>query len=812
MGRIDELLNKKGEVIYLDGATGTELAAAGMPGGVCPEAWVMEHEEVFVDLQKKYISAGSDILYTMTFSCNEIKLSDHGMADRQEEMIHSLVALSKRAIKESDVDRKVLVFGDISMTGKQLKPVGELDTDELINVYSRTVKYMLDAGVDGFAIETMVSLAEARAALIAVKEACDLPVIVTLTYEDDGRTLFGTSPETAMAVLQAMGADAVGFNCSSGPAEMTELIKSALKIAKVPVVVKPNAGIPRLVNGKTIYDLDEKGFGEAMKEIRRLGVSILGGCCGTTPEHIKELVNSTKDMPADKSPEKEAPCTILTTERNVLRIEKNGRFMIIGERINPTGKNDLKEALKTKNIEFVTDMAVSQVSLGAKLLDVNLGMNGIDEKEIMCEVTDKLTLAVDVPLSIDSSDVDVIEAALRRYPGRALINSVSLEPGKAEALLPVAKKYGACVILLPLSESGLPKDIAEKHKNVDKLISLAKEAGLSEEDLVVDGLVATVGANKKAALEVMETIKYCKEQKNVLTVCGLSNISFGLPERSFVNTAFLTMAICTGLNLAISNPSQTLLVNAALASDLLLNKPEADESYINGVKPVQSEAVQVQAPSDFMADMGDISELTEAVIKGRSSRIEKLVNDMLDGGAEPGSIIDEQLIPAINKVGELFEKKIYFLPQLISSAESMSVAMDILEPLIANDKSREQLETVVMATVKGDVHDIGKNLVVMMLKNYGYEVIDLGKDVETEIIIQTAKEKNAAIIGLSALMTTTMTEMAEVVKQKNAAGLQAKVIVGGACVTDDYAKEIGADGYSEDAAEAVKVVNALLGH
>ncbi|MCR4606041.1 MAG: homocysteine S-methyltransferase family protein [Eubacterium sp.] len=810
-GKIGELLGKNDRIVYLDGATGTELSALGMPGGVCPESWVLENEDVFVGLQKRYIEAGSDILYTMTFSCNEIKLADHGLQDKQEEMVHKLVGLSRRAIDEARPDRKVLVFGDISMTGKQIKPVGELEFEELVDVYSKTVGYMVDAGVDGFAIETMVSLAEARAALIAVKENSDLPVLVTLTFENDGRSLFGSSPAAAVSVLQAMGADAVGMNCSFGPEEMKPLIRETLEYAEVPVVVKPNAGLPKLVEGKTVYSLDALNFGIQMKEIAELGVGIIGGCCGTTPDHIKELVNATKELPAGGFEKRKKKNGILSTERNVLEIDRDGAFMIIGERINPTGKNDLKEALKNENLEFVADMAVSQVEAGAKILDVNLGMSGIDEKDLMCKVVDELTLNVDVPLSIDSSDPDVIEAALRRYPGRALINSISLEPGKSEKLLPIAKKYGAMVILLPIGESGLPKDMTEKHKNADELIELSKKVGLREEDLVVDGLVATVGANKNAAIEVLETIRYIREEKNCYTVCGLSNISFGLPERAFVNTAFLTMAISRGLNMAISNPSQTLLTNAALASDLLLNKPGADENYINGVRAIQSQAVTVTKTSDITSDMGDISELTEAVIKGRSARIVGLVDDELQHGNAPGSIIDEQLIPAINKVGELFEKKIFFLPQLIASAESMAAAMNHLEPMIANDASRQKLESVVMATVKGDVHDIGKNLVVMMLKNYGYNVTDLGKDVETELIIRTAKEKNARIIGLSALMTTTMTEMAEVVKARNAAGLDAKIIVGGACVTEEYAGEIGADGYSDDAAEAVRVVNRLLG-
>ena len=807
-------------VVYLDGATGTNLQACGMPTGVCPESWVLENEDIFVGLQKKYIAAGSDALYSMTFSCNRVKLAEYGLEDSQEQMIRDLVSLSRKAIEESGTTREIAVLGDISMTGKQLAPVGEMTFDELFDIYKETAQCMVKAGVDGFAIETMMSLSEARAALLAVKEVSDLPAMVTLTYESDGRTLFGTEPGTAVSVLQAMGADAVGLNCSTGPDEMLKLVERTLEFAKVPVIVKPNAGMPKLVEGRTTYDLGAEEFATQMKVLADAGATVLGGCCGTTDEHIDLLVKATKDSvitPSDIAKDKK----VLTTERNLLEIDTSGVFSIVGERINPTGKKALQESLRAGDTEPVMDMAVAQVEAGAKVLDVNLGMNGIDEKEMMCRVVEELTLAVDVPLCIDSSDPEVIEAALRIYPGRALINSISLEPGKAEKLLPVAKKYGAMFILLPLTEEGLPKNMEEKHASIDKLMGEAAKYGLGKNDIIVDGLVATVGANKRAAIEVMETVRHCRDDLGCATICGLSNISFGLPERVFVNSAFLTMAIANGLTMAIANPSQTLLTNAAYAADLLLAKEGADEAYISGVKGIETFAPATadgkndthSKRSDNPIDGADgLSELATAVMKGKSEHVTELVDNLIKEGNKPGDIIDEHLIPAITKVGDLYEKKIYFLPQLISSAESMSKAVEYIEPMLAASGDRESLETVVVATVKGDVHDIGKNLVVLMLKNYGYDVIDLGKDVETELIIETAKEKNAAIIGLSALMTTTMTEMAEVVKARNEAGIKAKIIIGGACVTGDYAKEIGADGYSEDAQEAVKLVNKMLGH
>ena len=617
--------------------------------------------------------------------------------------------------------------------------------------------------------------------------------------------MYGTSPETALVVLQSMGADAIGINCSTGPDKMVDAVKVMAEYACVPLVVKPNAGLPFLQDGVTCYDMDAESFSEAMMPLVDVGATVLGGCCGTTPEHIQKLVSRLKEKKAREISERKS-IRALTTERNITPISLDGRFRIVGERINPTGKKALQEKLRAGDLSLVMDMAEEQEKLGASILDVNMGMNGIDEKEMMLRAVNELTMTVDLPLSIDSSYVDVVESALRIYPGRALINSISLEPEKFEKLIPIAKKYGAMFILLPLSDAGLPKDLDEKKTIIHTILDEAKRHGMAEEDIVVDGLVATIGANKNAALEVLETIRYCKNDLGVATICGLSNISFGLPERVFVNTAFLTLAIGQGLTMAIANPSQTLLVNAALASDLLLNKEEADLHYINGV----AGAVITQSqPKNEVAEE-DGHPLYLAVVKGKSGHVLELVEEELKKGTEPSEIIDKYLIAAINYVGELFEQKKYFLPQLIASAETMEKAINRLEPLLEAARGNEKLATIVVATVKGDIHDIGKNLVALMLKNYGYHVIDLGKDVETQTILDTAKAENASIIGLSALMTTTMMEMKEVVDEAKKQGVKAKIIIGGAVVTESFAEEIGADGYSADAREAVKVVNRLL--
>ncbi len=790
--------------VILDGATGSNLQLAGMQSGECPEQWIVNHADVFIELQQKYMEAGSDVLYTPTFTCNRIKLDEYGLADRQRELTKELVGLTKEAIRRSGTERKIYIAGDISMTGQQLEPVGSMPFEALVDIYKEEAELLAEEGVDLFAIETMMSLQECRAALLAVKETCDKPVLVTLTYQEDGRTLYGTSPETALVVLQSMGADAVGINCSTGPDKMLEAVKAMAVYATVPLVVKPNAGLPFLKDGVTCYDMDAMSFAAAMQPLIEAGASVLGGCCGTTPEHIRQLVASLPDY--DRKPVERKNSRVLTTERNLTPIPLDGNFMIVGERINPTGKKALQEELRDGNLDMVLDMAEEQAELGARILDVNMGMNGIDEREMMLRVVNELTLTVDLPLSIDSSYVDVVESALRIYPGRALINSISLEPEKFEKLIPVAKKYGAMFILLPLSDKGLPKDLQEKKQIIHTILAEAKRQGMSEEDIIVDGLVTTIGANKKAALEVLETIRYCKEELGLATICGLSNISFGLPERVFVNSAFLTLAIGQGLTMAIANPSQTLLVNAALATDLLLNKEDADLHYINSV----SGATITQTQTKQETFLEDGHPLYVAVVKGKSSHVLELVEEELRQGKAPAQIIDTHLIPAINYVGELFEQKKYFLPQLIASAETMEKAINRLEPLLAAERGGEQLATIIVATVKGDIHDIGKNLVALMLKNYGYQVIDLGKDVESQVILDAAKEHKAAVIGLSALMTTTMMQMKEVIDMAREQGITAKIIIGGAVVTEGFAEEIGADGYSADAREAVKLVNRLL--
>lgn len=791
--------------VLLDGATGTNLQKAGMPVGVCPEQWIIEHAQVMIDLQRAYVEAGTQILLAPTFTANRIKLEEYGLQDKLEEMNRRLVAISKEA-----AGGKAFVAGDLTMTGQQLYPMGELMFEELVEVYKEQIAIVADAGVDLLIVETMMSLQEARAAVIAAKETCELPIMVSMTYNEDGRTLYGTDPVTSVVVLQSLGADAVGMNCSTGPKEMLDPIRTTAEYANVPVLAKPNAGLPELENEVTVYKTTPEEFAEVGAKLVEAGASIVGGCCGTTPAHIKALADKVRDMQI-QSPKKERR-RLLTSERKTVEIDLDGSFMVIGERINPTGKKKLQAELREGSLNLVRDMARAQEENGAAILDINMGLNGIDEKQMMLNTIYEVTYTVDCPLCIDSSHIDIIEAALRIYPGRALINSISLEKEKFERLLPIAKKYGAMFILLPLSDEGLPKDLEEKRQIVRTIMDAAIGHGMAKEDIVVDGLVATVGANPNAALECFDTIHYCKEELGLATVCGLSNISFGLPNRQFANTAFLTMAIAQGLTMAIANPSQELLMNAAFASDLLLNKNEADIRYIdrmNLLAEKQGGAADAAAEEKKPATQGR-HPVFVCVLNGNKGNILAEVDNALAAGEQPEEIINGHLIPAINEVGVLFDKQKYFLPQLIASAHTMQMAIEYLEPMIQKDEDSKPMATIVIATVEGDIHDIGKNLVALMLRNYGYRVLDLGKDVAADIIVNTAIKEDAQIIALSALMTTTMMRMRDVVELRNERGCRSKIIVGGAAITPSFSDEIGADGYSADAAEAVKLVEKLL--
>lgn len=838
MTREEFITLSKDHILYLDGATGSNLVKAGMPSGVCPEQWILEHQDVMLQLQKDYVQAGTNILYAPTFTANRVKLAEYHLEKNMTSMIRDLVAISKKAA-ESTPGHPVYVAGDLTMTGEQLKPMGKMELETLIDIYKEQILCLVDAGADLLVVETMMSLAETRAALIAAKEVCDLPVIATLTFEADGRTLFGTDAKTAAIVLESLGASAIGANCSTGPAQMESIISEMVSHTRIPVIAKPNAGLPFLdENGTTCYNMEAEEFAEEMEVLVNAGATILGGCCGTTPEFIRQIherFGTDAKVAASRRPD---GIRYLTSERITHSFGLDDGFFVVGERINPTGKKALQAQLREGSFEKVIQFAEEQEACGAKVLDINMGMSGIDEKASMLRALEEVSGVTNLPLSLDSSYVEVLEAALRNYPGRALVNSVSLETEKFEKLLPIVAKYGAMFILLPLSDAGLPKDIEEKKEIIHKIYDRALSLGMCKEDIVVDGLVATVGANPKAALETLETIRYCKEN-GFATICGLSNISFAMPERSFVNTAFLTLAIQAGLTMAIANPSQELLMSCALAADLLLNKEEAALRYIEyagGVRERREEkeaelakklallenqgttaktGTAGNAAKETTTDNGpQINEMQDklktAVLKGNRNGIVKITKEALEIGEKPAELLNQVLLPAINQVGEFFDQGKYFLPQLIASAEAMKNSIEVLEPLLQTGGTGEEMPVVVIATVEGDIHDIGKNLVALMLKNHGFHVIDLGKDVPQAKILESAKEHHAEFIALSALMTTTMQRMREIVAAAKEEGITAKIIIGGAVITQEYADEIGADGYSKDAADAVKLAKSLM--
>lgn len=809
-------------VVMLDGATGTNLQQAGMPIGVCPEKWILENRQVMIDLQRHFVEAGSQILYAPTFTGNRIKLAEYGLDDQLAAINQGLVAISKEAAQG-----KALVAGDMTMTGQQLYPMGDLTFEELVDVYRQQAKVLYDAGVDLFIVETMMSLQETRACVLAIKEVCDLPIMATLTFEKDGRTLYGTPPEAAVVVLQHLGVAAVGLNCSTGPADMVETVQKMYEYATVPLIAKPNAGLPEWDGDKTVYKTTPEEFAQDGKLLIEAGAHIVGGCCGTTPDHIRALHDAVCQM-TPKAPHA-SHHRVLASERQVVEIQLDGSFQVIGERINPTGKKKLQAELRAGKLDLVRAMAREQERNGAAILDVNMGTNGIDEKEMMLKAIYEVTGVSGLPLSIDTSSPEIMEAALRIYPGRALVNSISCETEKRKQLLPVVKKYGAMFIALPVSDAGIPKTLEEKHAVLDELLTDAYDHGFTPEDIVVDALVATVGAAPTSALDCMATFSHCKRDLGLATVCGLSNISFGLPDRMYVNATFLSMAIASGLTMAIANPSQDLLMNTAAAANMLMNKEGSDLAYIHRMqyfdkkeaeKKRQEEAellARQGMPADVAAageskqtEQGPVNPVYQAVLEGEKDAVVSLAQAELAKGMAPDAVINDLLIPAITKVGDLYDKQVYFLPQLIASANTMETAIAYLEPLIKKEPGQQDMATIVIATVEGDVHDIGKNLVGLMLRNYGYKVVDLGKDVPAGTIIETALREKASVVGLSALMTTTMMHMKDVIAEAADKHYDGKIIIGGAAVTPSFSDEIGADGYSKDAADCVKLVGRLL--
>jgi 5-methyltetrahydrofolate--homocysteine methyltransferase len=786
----------KNSVMLLDGATGTELQKKGMPSGVSPEKWVLENPDALIALQREYFQAGSKAVLSFTFGGNHPKLDEYGLGDAVREINRSLVKVSRQAAGKDG-----LVAGDISATGRFVQPFGDLPFEAAVNIYKEQVAGLLEGGVDFFIIETMIDLQEARAALLAVKESCDLPVCVSITFNEDGRTLTGTDPVSALITLQALGADAFGCNCSTGPQNMLKFVQAMRPFAKIPLLAKPNAGLPKLIDGCTVFDMDPGEFGKYGPKLVEAGVMLLGGCCGTSPSYIAQLESTIKGI--KPLPSKQLVFSAVTSIRKTVQIGPEFPVTIIGERINPTGKKTLPEELRQGKTTEVRRLAMEQAAGGAQILDVNVGMPGISEAKKMTEVVETLATCVETPLCIDSSSPEVIEAALRIYPGRALINSISAEKSKLEKLLPVAAKYGAMFILLPLDDEGIPGTALEREAIVEKVCDIAGSYGYTKQDIIVDGLVMTVSADQEAAKETLKLIRWCSEEFQVNSLAGLSNVSFGLPDRGIINNAFLAMAMGNGATAVIANPDSEGLMPIKMASDVLTGKDKNSSTFITSRTAREKPSREARGSTE---SRGLLEQIFDSILSGNREVIAPLLQKALAEGHRPNSLMSRQLIPAIARSGDLFDKRVYFLPQLIQSAEAMKAAVEVLEPFLKADTPDAPAKaTIILATVKGDIHDIGKNIVALMLRNYGFNVIDLGKDVDASLIVDKTKETGAEIIGLSALMTTTMVQMKTVIDMAKTKGLRCKFLIGGAVVNQAYADEIGAHAYAADAQAAVKI-------
>ena len=794
--KIIELINSR--IVLLDGATGTEMQKRGLPAGVSPELWSCDNPSVSGEIYRSYAESGSDILYTCTFGGSPWKLDEFGAADRTEE-INRLI--TENAVKTADAlasegKKRPFIAGDIGPSGRFIMPFGDLDFEEAVRGFKRQIKGLADGGADLFVIETQIDIQECRAALIAVKELTDSFTMVTMTFDESGRSLNGTSPEAMALTLQSLGADALGINCSTGPAEMLKLVRRISSVIDLPVIAKPNAGMPLIKDGKTVFPMNAVDFAAHAEAFVEAGVNIMGGCCGTGPTHIKALSERMTDL---KPVYRKAPVTAaLSSATEFLATSSESPVRIIGERINPTGKRLLQEELKNGNMAYVKKLAREQFNAGADLLDVNAGMPGVDEKQTLLDIISAVVPVVSLPLVIDSSDPDVVESAIRYYPGRALINSISAEKDKLSKLLPVASRYGAMLVVLPIADNELPAKAERRIELIEEIFAEAEKYGYRRQDIIVDGLVMTVSSNQQAAFETLKTVRWAAE-RGFGTVLGLSNVSFGLPERGWINASFFAMAAGAGLSWAIANPSHELLMNAKAASDVLTARDKDSLSYIEKFSSPAAPAAVVHEEAEMSLE--DL--VSKTIIEGRREDIEALCVKALDAGYQASRLLENVMIPAIMKVGGLYDEKKYFLPQLIASAETMEKGFTVLEPALKAGGERKKKGTLVFATVQGDIHDIGKNIVVLMLRNYGFDVVDLGKDVSAENIVNAAQEHDADIIGLSALMTTTMIRMPEVVELVMKKGLSCKVITGGAVVTREWAESIGAD-YASDGVEAVK--------
>lgn len=779
-----------------DGAMGTMLQAAGVADKPCPEYACIISPEAVESIHSAYVEAGADIIETNTFGGNPIKLAEFGLAEQTETINAAAVKIARRAC---NADTRVA--GSVGPLGKLIAPLGELDFDEAVAAYERQIRALAEAGADYILLETIIDIQEMRAGLLAAKAVCDLPVICQMTFEDNARSVTGTDVVTMVRTLEPLGASVVGMNCSLGPKQLIPLVRELAQNTNLPISIQANAGMPHLEDGKTLFPLSPTEMASYVQEMAEAGAAYIGGCCGTTPEHIRMIKQALQDLvPPVRAQIKDQ--FHLTSRTRSVTIGQELPTVIIGERINPTGRKVMAAEIKAGSLSMVKHDALAQVQAGAKVLDVNMGVPGIDQVGIMRQAITQLSMLTDAALCIDSTDPQVIESGLRYYPGRALINSVSDSPAQAE-VFKLAKKYGAAVIILPLSENKLPKTAAQRLEIADKLVAAGKTYGLKDTDFMLDALVMTVSTDGAAPAAVLETLQAYKTRFGYPTTMGLSNVSFGLPHREHINLAFYAAAMAHGLTSPIINPLLEGIGDMTDAMQVILGKDRQGLTYSGKYSQLTKPAAVVSstAPQDLLAALKD------CVVYGEKERATELLKQALAAGYEPLNIANEALTAGMQDIGVKFSAGAAFLPQVLLSAETMSAAFAILKEKLPKENIGSS-GTVILATVKGDIHDLGKNIVAALMGNSGFTVIDLGKDVAPELIAAAVEEHRPDIIGLCALMTTTLGAMEDTVALLQKSGITAKIMVGGAVVTSDYAAQIGADLYAKDAVQAVDLAKA----
>ena len=803
---IRERLGK--ELFFLDGGMGTLLQAEGLAPGELPETWNIEHPEKVEAIHRRYYEAGSDVVLANTFGANVCKFHD----DRYtvEEVIRAGIANAKRAGEQ--IGKETYVALDMGPTGKLLKPMGDLDFDDAYEAFAEAVRYGEKYGADLIHIETMSDTYEVKAAILAAKENSSLPVFVTMIFDERGKLLTGGDVPSVVAMLEGLRVDALGLNCGLGPKQMLPILNDLRRYTSLPIIVKPNAGLPKQKNGETYYDVEPDEFARIMQEVVKGGACVIGGCCGTTPEHIKKLVEECKDLPLREIEKKHD--TIVSSYGQAVILDDMPR--IIGERINPTGKKKFKEALKNEDMDYILKEAITQQDKGAHILDVNVGLPDIDEVAMMEKVVKELQSVTSLPLQIDTVDGKAMERAMRIYNGKPMINSVNGKQVSMDEVFPLIRKYGGVVVGLTIDEEGIPKDAEGRVRVAGKIINEAAKYGIDKKDIVIDVLTMTISSEKDGAKVTLEALKRVREEFGVRTVLGVSNISFGLPRRPIVNSYFYAMAMQNGLTAGIINPSSEDMMKAYRSYNALMGFDENCTNYISTYAGT-TETVTVQA-SQAAAAAGNAPKaagvemtLKYAIERGLKEEAHHITRDLI-GTREPLDIIQEELIPALNVVGEGFEKGTVFLPQLLMSADAAKIAFAVIKDVLASSgQEEEKKEKIILATVKGDIHDIGKNIVKVLLENYGFDVIDLGKDVPPEAIVEKAVEENVTLVGLSALMTTTVVSMEETIKLLREKKPDCKVMVGGAVLNQDYADMIGADFYGKDAMQSVHYAQKFFG-